>query len=125
LHVQAAPARLSEYVPDLPDALVEIVMKVLAKEPSARYRTADQLGRVLLRFGGDSEKTPALPLLPEAGRGLRHQAPRSMESVPSAGASAPEIDWISVALGLLAVLAVGGLVPFWMWVYFAFNPPLR
>ena len=26
-------------------------MKVLSKEPSARYRTADQLGRVLLKFG--------------------------------------------------------------------------
>jgi hypothetical protein len=35
------------------------------------------------------------------------------------------IDWVSVALGLLALLAVGGLIPFWVWVYFVYNPPIR
>jgi hypothetical protein len=35
------------------------------------------------------------------------------------------IDWLSVGLGLLAVIAVGGLVPFWMWIYFVYNPPIR
>ena len=25
-----------------------------------------------------------------------------------------DIDWITVGLGLLALLAVGGLIPFWM-----------
>ena len=36
-----------------------------------------------------------------------------------------DIDWVSVGLGLLAVLAVGGLIPFWMMIYFAYNPPIR
>ena len=36
-----------------------------------------------------------------------------------------EIDWISVGLGLLALIAVGGLIPFWMWVYFVYNPPIK
>jgi hypothetical protein len=44
---------LSEYVPDVPPALEEIVMKVLSKEPAMRYRTADQLGRVLQKFGNE------------------------------------------------------------------------
>ena len=35
------------------------------------------------------------------------------------------IDWASVALGLLALIAVGGLIPFWMWVYFVYNPPVK
>jgi hypothetical protein len=35
-----------------------------------------------------------------------------------------DIDWITIALGLLALIAVGGLVPFFLWVYFAFNPPI-
>jgi hypothetical protein len=33
------------------------------------------------------------------------------------------MDWITVALGLLALLAVGGLIPFFLWVYFIYNPP--
>src|SRR5688572_9355781 len=51
LHISGRPVPISEYVPDIPTALEEIVMKVLSKEPSARYRTADQLGRVLQKFG--------------------------------------------------------------------------
>jgi hypothetical protein len=35
-----------------------------------------------------------------------------------------DIDWITIALGLLALIAVGGLVPFCLWVYFVFNPPV-
>jgi hypothetical protein len=34
------------------------------------------------------------------------------------------IDWLTVIFGLLALLAVGGLIPFWLWVYFLYNPPI-
>lgn len=59
LHISARPLPLSEYVPDVPPALEEIVMKVLSKEPAMRYRTADQLGRVLQKFG--TEPAPVKP----------------------------------------------------------------
>jgi serine/threonine-protein kinase len=36
-----------------------------------------------------------------------------------------DIDWITWALGLLAFLAIGGLIPFWLWIYFLYNPPVR
>jgi hypothetical protein len=29
--------------------------------------------------------------------------------------------WLTIALGLLALAAVGGLIPFWLWVYFQLN----
>ena len=120
-------------------------MKVLSKEPSARYRTADQLGRVLLRFGTqqDIPITPALNLTPEAATIYRQ--PDTVAQVPVAAtvAAAPqrsqprpepvyaspgpeaayeEIDWTAVVLGLLALLMVGGLVPFWIYIYFLYNP---
>ncbi|NIT61376.1 MAG: hypothetical protein GWN00_35770, partial [Aliifodinibius sp.] len=41
------PSRLEA---EIPHELEQIILKVLAKEPSARYRTADQLGRVLIGF---------------------------------------------------------------------------
>src|SRR5574341_25119 len=67
LHLEQPPIPPSEYVPDIPPALEQIILKILSKEPSARYRTADQLGRVLLRFGTQRETsaTPALSLTPE------------------------------------------------------------
>jgi hypothetical protein len=34
-----------------------------------------------------------------------------------------DIDWITWILGLLALIAVGGLIPFCLWVYYILNPP--
>jgi serine/threonine-protein kinase len=133
LHLEQTPIPPSEYIPDIPPALEEIILKVLAKEPAARYRTADQLGRVLLRFGTQREtpSTPALNLTPEASS---YQKADPTPSKPKPVISLPEItmpevsipkvevDWASVALGLLALIAVGGLIPFWIYIYFLYNP---
>jgi len=119
LHQDVLPPLLTETLPDVSPALEQILLKVLSKEPSARYRTADQLGRVLLNFG-DARAAPSLALTPEA-------APVMENFIPAAPAEAASlsIDWVAVALGLLALLAVGGLIPFWVWVYFVYNPPIR
>lgn len=145
MHLEAAPIPPSEYVPDLPPALEQIVLKVLSKEPAARYRTADQLGRVLLRFGTqrDMSPPPSLNLTPEAA--TTYQRPETQPSPAQTPAQiqppvtgmpeanfppiavtdyypTPAIDWTSVALGLLALIAVGGLVPFWIYIFFLYNP---
>jgi serine/threonine-protein kinase len=126
MHLEARPHPISEYLPDIPQPLEQIVEKVLSKEPSARYRTADQLGRVLMRFGTQTQPEPpaSLTLTPEVATVYQPEAaPLYLDPEPAA---APlNIDWLSVALGLLALIAVGGLIPFWMWVYFAYNPPVR
>jgi len=139
MHLEENPIPPSEYIPDIPTALEEIVMKVLSKEPAARYRTADQLGRVLLRFGTqrDIPPAPALGLTPETAS--YQKATDAVPSKPRPSISLPEInmpeitlpevtipdveiDWASVGLGLLALIAVGGLVPFWIYIYFLYNP---
>jgi serine/threonine-protein kinase len=109
LHQLAPVIPPSHLDPSIPAALDQIVLKVLSKEPSSRYRTADQLGRVLSTFvsGG-----PALPLdfrIPEA-------ATRVMERFRP-----EQVDWLAVGLGLLAFLALGGLLPLWMWVYLSYR----
>jgi serine/threonine-protein kinase len=49
-HFSQEPPSLLNYNPGLPPELDRIVRKVLAKEPAARYRTADQLGRILQKY---------------------------------------------------------------------------
>jgi eukaryotic-like serine/threonine-protein kinase len=120
LHIQADPVPVAEMVPNLSPVLEQIQSKVLSKEPSQRYRTADQLGRVLLNFG-NAKASPALTLTPEA-HSATSPVPASKTEPLAPG---PEIDWASVGLGLLALVAVLGLVPFWLWVYFVYNPPIR
>jgi len=127
MHLEDHPIPINEYIPDIPPALEQIVMKVLSKEPSARYRTADQLGRVLLKFGTQRETppAPALTLTPEAV--TTYQQPESFPSQPqpaysTSEYSTPGIDWASIGLALLALISVGGLIPFWIYIYFLYNP---
>ena len=153
LHISARPIPIREYIPDIPTALEEIIMKVLSKEPSARYRTADQLGRVLLKFGTQPNEPVAAPaptpvpattikVQPEISERIATKetlpqpreipAPKQYtqpqpapQDVPEPVSAFEEIDWVFWGLTLFAVLAVGGLIPFWMMVYFAYNPPIR
>ena len=121
LHMEAEPVPIAELLPDIPPALEQILTKVLSKEPSQRYRTADQLGRVLLNFG-NAKSAPSLSLTPEVASLPASLPPASAIPAPAPG---PEIDWVSIGLGLLALVAALGLVPFWLWVYFVYNPPIR
>jgi serine/threonine-protein kinase len=130
MHLDNRPHAIREYLPDIPESLEQIIDKVLSKEPAARYRTADQLGRVLLRFGTHTQLEPApeLSLTPEALPTYQPEPePAPVYRTDPVFMTAPpvDIDWVSVALGLLALIAVGGLIPFWMWVYFVYNPPIR
>ncbi|MGA2505171.1 MAG: protein kinase [Anaerolineales bacterium] len=119
-HVEVEPPLLSEILPEISPTLEQILKKVLSKEPSQRYRTADQLGRVLMNFG-NVRSAPSLALTPEASPfGVTQQSGKT-----SMFGAALEIDWASVGLGLVALVAVLGLIPFWMWIYFVYNPPIR
>jgi eukaryotic-like serine/threonine-protein kinase len=122
MHKESIPADLSQFIPSITPPLLQIIEKVLSKEPSLRYRTADQMGRVLQKFGAEmGESSPALSLVPEMEteeiltNELNHQPVKANL----------DIDWINVGLGLMALLLVGGLIPFWVWVYFVYNPPLK
>ncbi len=119
-HVEVEPPLLSEILPEISPTLEQILKKVLSKEPSQRYRTADQLGRVLMNFG-NVRSAPSLALTPEASTFGATQ-PGGKTSVSGTGF---EIDWASVGLGLIALVAVLGLIPFWLWIYFVYNPPIR
>jgi serine/threonine-protein kinase len=111
MHSTTPPPSPLEFVPDLPGPLEQIVLKVLSKEPSARYRTADQLGRVLTTFFEDSGHPVEHARYPSA------LTPQEVDAVPAPAGPAPfkRVDYVAVILGLLAFIAVGGLIPLWLW----------
>ena len=159
MHRELIPRPLRDFNPTISPALEQIVLKTLSKEPSARYRTADQLGRVLMNFGNS---TPALQLTPEASPSIHPGAAATVQSAspvakPQEAASptsrpvsrpvtqpkpkkmayaTPEqvsvefsgeaesdlgIDWGAVLLGLVAMIAVLGLLPFWVYIFQMYN----
>jgi serine/threonine-protein kinase len=117
MHVKDDPPLISEMVPEIAPVLDQILKKVLSKEPSKRYRTADQLGRVLMNFG--TVKPAQEPLI------VGSETSGTTNANENAGPGSHEVDWASIGLGLAAMIAVLGLIPFWMWIYFLYNPPIR
>ena len=117
----------------IPPPLEQILYKVLAKEPAARYRTADQFGRVLMTVvphaAAAVEGVPPPQSLPSRASPIPRPAPSPStpgQVLPASSEVNPlEIDWITIALGLIAFIAVGGLIPFFLWIYFVYNPPIR
>jgi serine/threonine protein kinase len=133
MHREEMPPEPRKVNPSIPPALDQILLKVLSKEPSARYRTADQLGRVLITFTRQSNAVTTVT--PSKSPFPSDKPPQSYPSRPPLEPievhrnlleeNPLDIDWITIALGLLALIAVGGLIPFSLWIYFIFNPPIR
>jgi serine/threonine-protein kinase len=147
MHLETVPPDIRKSIPDISPNLEQVLHKVLSKEPTQRYRTADQLGRVLTNLI-PVDQIPSLALTPETGNistgtvrtihpnkdGLLQQAPDNIliKTKPSSREASIKdeepilnIDWLAAGLGLLALAAVLGLIPFWFWVYFVYNPPIR
>ena len=113
LHQVTPPPPLRHLNPDISVTLEQIILKVLSKEPSARYRTADQFGRVLSSF---ARQPPPIdqPIHSHSTDPLQYDHP-PQSGLKEVTYPSP-IDWSAVVLGLLAFIAVGGLIPLWLWV---------
>jgi serine/threonine protein kinase len=113
LHQSATPPSPRGLNSDISPTLESILLKVLSKEPGARYRTADQLGRVLKTLSEFTDKP--LPQEPIPALDPPSYVVNS-ESTTDVRFEFTKVDWIAVVLGLLAFLAIGGLIPLWLWV---------
>ena len=115
LHRYEKPPTPTSINPDISPEAEEIILKVLSKEPNSRYRTADQLGRIIISFTElDQYKDQPDIDLPSPEN-------RTLKTIISLENKNPAKQWVTILLGLLALIAVGGLIPFWMWVYFKLN----
>ena len=151
LHREAIPVPPHELNHDIPSSYEQIILKILSKEPSSRYRTADQLGRILSTL--NQQPTPAIPPQPrpvmqpqapyqtQSSQPPLHQPqsyvltrplppdwstfdkPVSLHPTPLKNQLEGEhtvssrFDWITIGIGFLAAIAVGGLIPFWLYVW--------
>jgi eukaryotic-like serine/threonine-protein kinase len=111
MHLREEPPQLSLFNAAVPETLERIIHKVLAKEPAARYRTADQLGRILIAYreqgeewtgaqamthapaAADMPQTPAVPTLSQVSQTAQPRAasqPEAMAYTPTRRQRPPE-----------------------------------
>ncbi len=130
MHRQDLPTAPRELNPEISPELEQILLKVLSKEPAARYRTADQLGRVLQTLQKEAAQQTNTPHPAAVSAVAGTTATQPYESpTPRESSEQKEnpfdLDWITILLALFALIAIGGLIPFYLWVYFVYNPPIR
>ncbi|MBE0684432.1 MAG: serine/threonine protein kinase [Anaerolineaceae bacterium] len=123
MHKEVVPISTRNFNPDVPLTLDQIILKVLSKEPTSRYRTADQFGRVLENLR-DSYKInnqniqSTLSLESSSGdQKLKFGVPSSKIETKQSGT----FDWKTALLALLAFLLAGGLIPFLLYIWFSLN----
>jgi len=123
-HRDTQPPNPSAYRADLPTALQQVIMKVLSKEPTLRYRTADQMGRVLSNLKSSQQldqSSPPQTIVETPVAPVSHSQPTQLVQPASPTRS---MDWGTAFLALAAFLAVGGLIPFWLFVWLTLRPPI-
>ena len=129
MHRESPPVPPTVYRPDIPSRVEQVILHALSKEPSRRYRTADQMGRVLLSCldelpqAGEAgeEAEPATVSLPAQTKPEEPAAPETVSAEEEAREDETGIDWVTILLAFIALIAVGGLIPLWVWVFLAYQ----
>ena len=117
-HVMNAPPPIQRHNPSITRYLRQVVDRTLAKDPTARYRTAVDLGKALraYRQHSTSATQPLQPIPvashPEAEQPLPETFP-STSSASLASRRRQGVDWVMFLLGALAFLSIMGLLPIW------------
>ena len=123
MHMREEPPPLGVRNPQVPSQLEWIVRKVLAKEPTARYRTADQLSHVLEEYRRHSaQMTGWQPVPPGPRPEARPRADYADERGPALPARPWVVpEWLTWVLAVVALVAVVGLIPLWLSVYRSYS----
>jgi serine/threonine protein kinase len=139
MHREAIPIPPHEINPTVPLQLEQIILKVLSKEPSSRYRTAEQMCRVLINLQAQLDLSLTSPQIVPLSQSLQppplhipveqpigKTSPRRIPTAPKVDHNSDfHIDWGTIMIGLLALFSVGGLIPFWLYIYLTLTSPIR
>jgi len=100
--------------PAIPEYLERIITKTLEKDPDKRFANGSELYDALNPI--TSEINKIIFIEEENVERSNYQIKSSDMPVRSKTA---KMDWPTVILGFLTLIMVGGLIPFWLFIYFS------
>ena len=114
-HRQTPPPPIGQFCPGIPEGLVAVLHRMLAKDPAARYQTPAEAAEALAPFCAGSD-LPNLLRRAEAS----NVSPLPLGEGQGEGRTLPKVQsaprrWRTIAAVVVALLLVGGL-GFWLGV---------
>lgn len=146
LHRDVPPPSPRKLNPLIPKLLEELLMTSLSKKASDRFENAQVMSIALkhtqgsLQMNGETSYTFSIPpaldntsqeFIRGSQTNLDQPQPTESRAIsPSRKRSGTAVqdtkfDLVTWTLVLLAIIAVGGLIPFWLWVYYFVYPPVQ
>ncbi len=114
-HLQDAPTPPYQINPKISVQLNAIILKAMEKDPTHRFPSAKEMLKALKQL--DRAALGVIPIKNEI-KPLPKEV--MMTSDPDEISEKP-FDWTTILLGFLALIMVGGLIPFWLFVYYSIN----
>jgi serine/threonine-protein kinase len=116
-HIREKPEQLESINPQVPRSLSVLVHRALAKASRDRYRTGGALEEALETYRRQSGRLE----LVERIRDQEIEADRvpvgAMRAPPPAVGQNAGLDWVGCLVGMIAFMAVLGLIPLWVTVF--------
>jgi serine/threonine protein kinase len=102
--------------PVIPQSLEAIILKTLEKEPKNRFECGQDLLNALTSVSLPKvEQEPKKVISPIQIL----NSINSEENIPPMKKTT--LDWSTIILSFFAIIMVGGLIPFWLYIYFSIN----
>ncbi|MEN8098067.1 MAG: protein kinase [Chloroflexota bacterium] len=131
-HINEEPPWPSDVNPSIPVSISRIVSKIMSKESSSRYRTANQLGRILRAYQSSIDQNRSdldtiekvlqpPPLVSSEGASFPNSTGDEKEDIAVIEPAGVGADWLVIFLMAIAILAILGLIPLWVMVWQAFS----
>ncbi|MCD6356240.1 MAG: serine/threonine protein kinase [Anaerolineaceae bacterium] len=103
--------------PSIPYYLEKIIIKALEKDPKNRFANGSEIYKALNSISTDITKLNSI------NSGVINESNQLKRSIisKSPNEKSTMVNWPTIILGFLALIMIGGLIPFWLFVYYSLN----
>ena len=121
-HRSKTPASLSSLKKEIPETLNQIILKCLSKKPEERYQTGKDLHNEILKFQSSIRQSYTVRKVDNQANSVVKKQPQKMkQKIMDSKLTLKKYNLITLVLSILALIMVGGLIPFYLFIIFSLN----